>query len=135
MRGSAAIAAMVVKAPMRKLPVGAPMHADRVGRGDDIDQRSRRDAAAPPFGEIGAGGAEFRACGGGHGCRRHAAALPLSAAIEAVGPDRQFGQPDAGRVADGVGDRRRRRHGRDLADADAAAEHVIETRLRRNARR
>src|SRR3979490_2506559 len=32
----------------------------------------------------------------------------------------------AGRVVNGVGDRRRGRNGRYLADADAAAEHVIE---------
>src|SRR4029450_193248 len=37
----------------------APMHADRVGRGGYVDQRSRRDAAAAPFGQVGAGGAEF----------------------------------------------------------------------------
>ena len=60
MRPSAAMAAIVVKAPMRKRPVGAPVHAGHVGCGDDIDQRSGRDAAAATFGEVGAGGAEFR---------------------------------------------------------------------------
>src|SRR6185295_16352081 len=44
----------------------APMHADRVGRGGYVDQRSRRDAAAPPLAEVGAGGAEFARLRGGH---------------------------------------------------------------------
>src|SRR6185369_12166712 len=34
--------------------ISVPMHTDRVGRGGNIDQRSRRDAAAPPLGEVGA---------------------------------------------------------------------------------
>src|SRR5205823_7074075 len=42
-------------------------------------------------------------------------------------PDRNLGWPDADRVTHGVRNRRRRRHGRDLADADAAAGHMVET--------
>ena len=64
-----------------------------------------------------------------HGCGRHAAALPFSAAIRRSGRIGISIEPDAGRVVDRVGDRGRCRHGCDLADADAAAEHVIETRL------
>ena len=60
---------------------------------------------------------------------------PFQRGDQTVGPDRNLRRPDAGGVADRVGDRRRGRHGRDLADADAAAEHVIEAALRRNARR
>src|SRR5258706_8763494 len=41
-------------------PVGTPADSDRVGPGRDIDQRSLRNSAAPPFGKVGAGGAEFR---------------------------------------------------------------------------
>ena len=46
---------------------------------------------------------------------------PTEKIDQPVGPDRDLAGPDADGVADGVGDRRRRRHGRDLADADAAA--------------
>ena len=65
--------------------VGAPAYADGVGRGGKIDQRSGRDAAAPPFAEIGAGGAEFGRAGLGHRCGRHAAVLPFSADIRRSG--------------------------------------------------
>ena len=51
---------------------------------------------------------------------------PFQGGDQTVGPDRNFRQPDAGGVADGVGQRRRGRHRRHLADPDAAAEHVIE---------
>ncbi len=105
MRASAAMAAMVVRAPMRNVASVAPMHPDRIGRGGDIDQRSRRDAAAPPLGEIGAGGAEFGRVRGGHGCRKSCGGPPFECGDQTVGPDRHLGQPDAGRVADGVGDR------------------------------
>ena len=91
MRASAAIAAMRGEGADARSRRRRP-NASRScrARADDIDQRSRRDAAAPPFGEVGAGGAEFApGCDGGHGCGCHAAALPFSAAIEAVGPDRQ----------------------------------------------
>src|SRR5260221_13024452 len=54
---------------------------------------------------------------------------PFQCGNQTVRPDRNLGQPDTDRVANGVGNRRRRRHGCDLADADAAAEHVIKTRL------
>src|SRR5213080_4607053 len=66
--------------------VDAPVDPDRVGPSSNIDQRSLRNAAAPPFGKVGTGGAEFGARGGGgHGCGPHAAALPFSAAIRRSG--------------------------------------------------
>ena len=107
--------------------VRAPVHAGRCRRRRDIDQRS----------------ASRRRCGAARRdrCRRRGirpacvmAAVscggpPFECGDQAVGPDRNFGQPDADGVADRVGDRRRGRHGRDLADADAAAEHVVEAAL------
>src|ERR1700754_1038738 len=62
--------------------VRAPAYPDGVGRGGNIDQRSLRNAAAPAFGEVGAGGAEF-GCMDGCGC--HAAVLPCSAAMSRSG--------------------------------------------------
>ena len=44
-------------------------------------------------------------------------------------PDGWIVEPDADCVVNRVGDRGRRRHRCDLADADAATEHVIETCL------
>src|SRR5258705_13049889 len=61
------------------------MQSDGVGRGRDIDQRSCRDAAAPSFAKIGAGGAEFGLLHGGNGCGVHAAALPFKAATRRSG--------------------------------------------------
>src|SRR6266436_4765621 len=67
-------------------PVDAPFDSDRVGPSSNIDQWTLRNSAAPPFGKVGTGGAEFGALGGGgHGCGRHAAALPFSAAIRRSG--------------------------------------------------
>ena len=126
MRASAAIAAMVVKAPMRAAPSAPQCDSDGVGRGRDIDQRSSRNAAAPPFGKIGTGGAEFGAWRRRSWLRKSCGGPPFQCGDQAVGPDRDLGQPDADGVANGVGDRRRSRHGCDLADADAAAEHVVE---------
>src|SRR6266516_6381441 len=66
--------------------VGAPVDPDRVGRSCNIDQRTPRNSAAPPFGKVGTGGAEFRVLArDGHGCGCHAAALPFSAAIRRSG--------------------------------------------------
>ena len=66
--------------------VDAPVDPDRVGPSSNVDQRSLRNAAAPPFGKVGTGGAEFGARGGdGDGCGCHAAALPFSAAIRRSG--------------------------------------------------
>src|SRR4051794_2420430 len=66
-------------------PVCAPQQARHVRVGGDIEQRSGRYAAAASLGKVGAGGAEFWGFGGGHGCLRHAAALPLSADIRRSG--------------------------------------------------
>src|SRR5258708_7233309 len=74
------------EAPDARRPVGAPADSDRVEPGRDIDQRSLRNSAAPPFGKVGAGGAEFRALArAGHECGCHAAALPFSPAIRRSG--------------------------------------------------
>ncbi len=77
--------------------VGAPVHADRTGRGHKIDQRPLRDAAAPPFGKVGAGGAEFGA--ERSWLRWSCCGPPFQGGNETVGPDRNFRQPDAGGVA------------------------------------
>src|SRR6202171_1026902 len=46
-----------------------------------------------------------------------------------AGPDRDFRWPEADGVMNGVGDRRRCRPRRPLADPDAAAEHMVEAAL------
>ena len=86
MRASAPIAAMVVKAPMVAAPSAPQVTPIVVGRGVEIDQRSPRDAAAPPLGKVGAGGTEFGALGESrHRCGRHAAVLPFKAEISRSG--------------------------------------------------
>src|SRR4051794_27645781 len=66
--------------------VRAPVHPDGVGRGSNVDQRSLRNAAAPPLGKIGTGGAEFGYINGGsHGCGCHAAVLACHAAMRRSG--------------------------------------------------
>ena len=64
MRRSAAIEAMVVKAPMGG--PSRPRHAGRSGRGAEIDQRTLRDAGAAAFGKVGTGGTEFARGESGH---------------------------------------------------------------------
>src|ERR1700738_1474742 len=72
--------------PDARSPVRAPVDPDGVGRGGDIDQRAAGEPAAPPFGKVGTGGAEFRGLGGGgDGCGTHAATLPFSAATRRSG--------------------------------------------------
>src|SRR5260370_29063491 len=67
-------------------PVGGPVDPDQIRRRGDIDQGSHRNSAAPPFGKVGTGGAQFGALAGdGHGCGCHAAALRFSAAIRRAG--------------------------------------------------
>src|SRR3954469_606053 len=48
--------------------IRAPCDAGSIGRRGNVDQRSLRNAAAPPFGKVGAGGAEF---GCMDGCECH----------------------------------------------------------------
>ena len=98
MRASAAIAAMVVKAPMRTSP-SAPQCIPVVS---GAAARSISGPVETPLrrrlGQVGAGGAEFGAawrswlslsCGG----------PPFERGDQPVGTDRNFGQPDADRVA------------------------------------
>src|SRR5258708_23124359 len=67
-------------------PVGGPVDPDQIRRRGDIDQGSHRNSAAPPFGKVGTGGAQFGALAGdGHGCGGHAAALRFRAAVTRSG--------------------------------------------------
>src|SRR6202043_3079148 len=66
--------------------VGAPHDPGDIRCFRDIDQRSLRNTAAPAFGEISAGGAEFRwPRESSHCCGCHAAALPFNAATRRSG--------------------------------------------------
>ena len=89
----------------------------------------RAHAAAQPLLEVGAAGAVFarRLSRLLDRARRQAHRdIPLQ---QPVGTDRQLVRPPAGRVVHGVADRGRHRHGGDLAEADAAAGHVLEALL------
>ena len=125
MRASEAIASIVVKAPMRNSAVGAPINPARVGSavisisGPCERPLRRRSERSVPAARNSAVCEMVMACG------RHAAAPFFSAAIRRSGRIGNFGRPDAGRVADRIGERGRGRHRRDLADADAAAEHMV----------
>ena len=125
---SAAIAAIVVSAPMVAAPSAPHVDADRVGRRGEIDQRSlaKRRCAAVRKGRCRRRGIR-RVERKPSSMRMSCCGPPFQCGNQAVGPDRNFGQPDAGGVANGIGERRRGRHRRHLADPDAAAEHVIET--------
>src|SRR5258708_12109963 len=72
--------------PDPRRAVRVPGDPDGVGRPGDIDQRSPRKPAAPAFGKIGTGGAEFGSFReSGHRCGCHAAALLFNAAIRRSG--------------------------------------------------
>src|SRR5713226_3083087 len=51
---------------------------------------------------------------------------PFQCGDQTIGPDRDLGEPDPSRVANGIGEGRRRRDSCDLADTNAAAEHMVE---------
>src|SRR5215472_15485403 len=70
--------------------------------------------------------------GGGPSLRRQRPSVLLAQRAEhRLRRQRQLGQPHADRVVDGVGDSRRQRHGRGLADALGAERRVVLERVDR----
>ena len=112
-------------------PGRVPGDPDHRPKSERVDERPARHAAAAALGEVGARGAELGLSRPGDD-GRIAVMRPSSDARRSISRSGRIGISQglhADGVADGVGDRGRSRHGRDFADADAAAKHMVEAAL------